>query len=110
MFHMLSCFNLAGESGPAEFEARLSPYVQELQRLDLCIDALPVGERRTDTILDTDEARAHQYFMIMRFRDHAQSEAAVQHIEANAEPCAALHRHAYALVRDPVFICWDDGQ
>ncbi|MEM1413089.1 MAG: hypothetical protein AAGH19_12100 [Pseudomonadota bacterium] len=104
---MLSCFNLAPGKSAADFEARLAPYVAELQALDLVVDALPVGERRTDTILDTDEERSHRYFMIMRFRDKAQSDASVAHIEAGSEPCGRLHRHAYAVVRDPVFICWE---
>ncbi len=108
MFHMLSCFNLAPGAELADFETRLAAYVAELQAVDLVIDTLPVGERCSDTILDTDEERDHQYFMIMRFRDKAQSDAAVAHIEAGEQPCARLHRHAYALVRDPVFIAWED--
>ncbi|MEM1276585.1 MAG: hypothetical protein AAGH74_08665 [Pseudomonadota bacterium] len=75
---------------------------------DLAVSSSPIAGRRTDTGLDTDEERDHTFFVIMSFRDRAQSEAAWDEIEPRKQPTDKLHRAVFALVRDPIFTCWED--
>ncbi|WP_108883081.1 hypothetical protein [Anderseniella sp. Alg231-50] len=109
MFHMLSCFNLKPEFQLADFRKAFADFAVHLQELDLVESASPVGIRQDDTILDTDSERNHHYFSIMSFRDRAQADAAVDYIALNGMSADATHHIAYAMVDDPVFICWQDS-
>ena len=108
MFHMLSCFKVAEGSDITAFQAGLEAFTRELLNLGLVAEVGPVGERRNNTILDTDEERDHSHFLIMRFRDRAQADRAVAYIEERVQPGAGLHDTMYRHIADPVFICWED--
>lgn len=108
MFHMLTCFDLKPEFTLDEFQRSLDEYTKHMHGLDLVLDRSPIGSRVSDTILDTDEDRKHDYFMIMNFRDRAQSDKAVDYMFAEEEPGHSIHKEVYSKVDNPVFICWQD--
>jgi hypothetical protein len=108
MFHMLTCFNLKPGVDINSFRASLSGFVDYLHHQEL-VDAIgPVGCRQSDTRMDTDRERDHQYYVIMSFRDRAQADAAYAHLAPHEEPAEAAHKAVYQKVRDPIFICWQD--
>lgn len=108
MFHMLSCFNLRSGVELGDFRAALVDYTAHMQALDLVESNGPVGHRQSDTPMDTDAGRDHQYFTTTTFRDRAQVDAAYDYIKTHAEPGFTIHNAVYAKVEDPVFICWED--
>ena len=108
MFHMLSRFNLPPDEDISSFCGRYRAFAEQMQRLDLLVEAGPIGCRQRDTPMDTDAGRDHQYFSIMTFRDRAQVDAAYAHILAHIGPADDAHNHVYTRVADPVFTCWQD--
>jgi hypothetical protein len=108
MFHMLTCFNLQPDETISEFRRAISGFATHMQSLELLQSMSPIGRRQTDTIMDTDAERDHQYFFTMSFRDREQCDLAVAHIYPHAAPTDALHEAVYAGIRDQVFICWED--
>lgn len=107
MFHMLTCFNLKPGVEIGEFREALASYTAHLQTLDLVDSNGAVGQRQANTIMDTDE-RNHQYFVTMSFRDRAQCDRSVDYVLAHEEPGHSIHKAVYSLVKDQVFICWED--
>jgi len=108
MFHMLSCFNLKAGVTIEEFRGALAAHTAHMQTLDLVDSTGPIGRRQSDTIMDTDNERDHQYFVTMSFRDRAQCDRSVDYIHGHQQPGDAIHRIVYSKVVDPVFICWED--
>ncbi len=108
MFHMLTCFDLKPDIEIGTFGEALAGYTVHLQELDLVASNGPIGRRQSDTILDTDGERHHQYFVTMSFRDRAQADAAVDYIKAHAEPGHSIHHAVYSKVQNQIFICWQD--
>ena len=108
MMHMLSCFKLQPGASLEEFNSHLEAFSQHLQELGLVEGHSPVGRRITDTILDTDEERDQDLYMLMHFCDKAQSDRAVEYIESETEPGSTIHRVMWAGMRDGIFICWED--
>lgn len=109
MFHVLCCFDLRPEYQLANFRRAFEDFTVHVQENDLVEACSPVGFRQSDTILDTDSERDHQYFSIMSFRDRSQADAAVAHIGKNGMSADATHHIAYSMVDDPVFICRQDS-
>ena len=109
MFHMLCCFDLKPGIQLEEFRDAFAQFTLHLQAQNLVETSSPVGIRQSDTILDTDSERAHQYFSIMSFRDRSQSDAAVEYIAAKGMSAGSTHYITYSMVEDPVFICWQDA-
>lgn len=108
MFHMLSCFSFIDSADLANFQQNLDSYSRQLIARDLLVETGPVGERHSDTILDTADDSTHTHFMIMSFTDRAQADRAVQLIEQGVEPVATVHKAVYSRISEPVFICWQD--
>ena len=108
MFHMLTCFKVAQPSHIALFKERLELYLEHLKELKLATGISPVGERQSNTILDTDEERDHTHFMIISFTDRAQADRAVAYIEGGSESGTSIHRDVYKDVIEPILICWND--
>ena len=108
MFHMLTCFNLQPDITIDEFRTALDAFYKTMQDEDLMVGAGPVGRRQSDTIMDTDDQRDHQYFFLTTFRDRAQCDRAVDYIMPHDQPGDADHESVLAKVSDPVFICWQD--
>jgi len=108
MFHMLTCFNLKPDINIGDFRAAYTEFVEHMRTMDLVDHTGPIGLRQSNTIMDTDGERDHQYFVTMSFRDRAQCDAAVAHIQRHVEPTVSIHQTTYSKVEDPVFICWQD--
>ncbi len=108
MFHMLTCFDLKPDVEIGAFGAALADYTVHLQELDLVESNGPIGQRQSDTILDTDGERHHQFFTTMSFRDRSQADAAVDYIKAHTEPGHSIHHAVYSKVQNQIFICWQD--
>jgi len=108
VFHMLTHFNLKSGIELGAFRKALANYTAHMQELDLVESNSPIGKRQSNTILDTDDERHHQYFTTMTFRDRAQSDAAIDYIKAHTEPGHSIHVAVYSKVQDQIFTCWQD--
>ena len=108
MFHMLSCFNLQPGEDIETFRSNYIAFVDEMKQIDLVESTGPIGHRQSDTPMDTDDERDHEYFVLMSFRDREQVDAAYAHIEKHFGPSDAAHDNVYPKVLNPVFICWQD--
>ena len=108
MFHMLTCFNLNPEISIDQFCQSLADFSAHLKEIDLVHSTGPVGRRQSDTIMDTDTERDHEYYVIVSFRDRAQCDRAVEYVLPHKEPVESIHKAVYSTVKDPIFICWED--
>ncbi len=108
MFYMLTCFDLKPEVTIEEFVLAVDAYDQHMIEKELALSMGPIGERQSDTIMDTDSERNHQYFFISTFRNRAQCDLAVEYILKHEEPGDSIHKAMYSKVQNPVFICWQD--
>ncbi len=106
--HLLSAFDLRSGQHEESFVEAYRVFVQELYDADLIIDARPMGRRVSDTPMDTDEERAHQFFTILTFRDRAHMDAAYAHIEARMRAVTGEHAAMYACTANQIFTCWQD--
>lgn len=108
MFHMLTCFNLKPRVEIETFRDAFVRFVDHMRSIDLVESAGPIGQRQRDTIMDTDDERDHEYFVVMSFRDRAQSDAAIALMLKHEEPSESAHKGVYSRARDMIFICWED--
>jgi hypothetical protein len=108
MFHMLSCFDLKPGEDIETFRNAYDEFAAYMKSVDLVADSGPVGRRQSDTPMDTDGERNHEYFVIMSFRDRAQVDAAYAYIKKHVEPGESSHNGVYERVENPIFICWQD--
>lgn len=108
MFHMLSCFNLKPGEDIDSFRSAYETFVDEMKAIGLVVSSGPIGRRQSDTPMDTDDARDHEYFAVLTFRDRAQVDAAYARIMRHNGPEDAAHDSVYTRVLQPVFICWQD--
>ena len=108
MFHMLVCFDLKPGVSVVQFRSAIVTFAEHLRGLDLAQSVSQIGKRQSDTPLDTDCQRAHEYFVAMSFRDRNQSDAAYKYLKAHAEPGESIHKAVYSQVANPVFTCWSD--
>ena len=108
MFYMLTCFDLKPDVTIEEFVSSVDAYEQHMIEKELALSMGPIGERQSDTIMDTDNERSHQYFFISTFTDRAHSDQAVDYILKHEEPGDSIHKEMYSKVQNQVFICWQD--
>jgi len=108
MFHMLTCFDLKPGVEPEDFRAAYAAFVDYMKSIDLVHGTGPIGRRQSDTRMDSDGERDHQYFLLMSFRDRAQVDAAYAHLVPHEEPAESAHKSVYGKVRNQIFICWQD--
>jgi len=80
MFHMLTCFDLKPDITIDEFKTAYKQFVEFMRGIDLVERSGPIGRRQSDTIMDTDDERDHQYFVVMSFRDRTQVDVAMSSI------------------------------
>ncbi|MEO0752687.1 MAG: DUF6614 family protein [Pseudomonadota bacterium] len=106
--HLLSAFDLRPGVDEDTFTDAYGTFVRELYDADLIADARPMGRRITDTPMDTDEERSHQFFTILTFRNRAHMEAAYAHIEARMRAVTGEHAAMYARTANTIFTCWQD--
>ena len=105
---MLSCFNLKAGEQIDSFTRSYLNFVDEMKAIDLVEGSGPIGRRQSDTPMDTDDERDHEYFVVMTFRDREQVDRAYAHIMQHFGPGDAAHDSVYTRVSEPVFICWQD--
>lgn len=91
-----------------DFRRSVMEFTKHMQTSDLVQSTGPVGRRQSDTIMDTDSERNHEYFFIMSFRDRAQCDQAVGYLLPHEEPGESIHKEVYSKVQDQIFICWED--
>ena len=108
MFHMLSCFNLKPGVDVDNFRKAYAEFVSHMKSAGLVEESGPIGRRQSDTPMDTDSEREHEYFVIMSFNDRDQVDAAYAFIESQREIGGTSHSEVYAKVANSVFICWQD--
>ena len=108
MFHMLTCFNLKPEVTIREFSQAIADLTKHLKEREFVHSTGPIGRRQSDTILDTDSERDHEYFFIMSFRDRAQCDRSVEYFLPHEEPGESIHNAVLSKVKDPIFTCWED--
>ncbi|MEX0339185.1 MAG: DUF6614 family protein [Arenibacterium sp.] len=108
MPQLVNQFDLKPYIERARFDKAWDLFISYLIETDLAIGAGPVMTRHHDSGFDTDAQRDHRFLALIRFRDHAQADAAWAAIESKAEPLAKLHRTVFAMVHNPVFTFWDD--
>ncbi len=108
MFHMLTCFDLEPDVEIGAFRAAYSDFVAYMQGIDLVARTGPIGQRQSDTPMDTDGERDHEYFVIMSFRDRAQVDAAYAQFLLHQGPTKSVHNAVQSMMQKPIFICWQD--
>lgn len=108
MFHMLSCFNLPEDTTIKEFSDNYHAFVKEMRSLGLVESSGPIGRRQSDTPMDTDDERSHEFYVVMNFRDRAQVDAAYAQIMKHLGNADIAHKKLISPVLAPVFICWED--
>ena len=108
MFHMLTCFNLMPGIEIGAFRAAYRDFVEHMRGVDLVEGTGPIGLRQSDTKMDSDGERDHQYFVVMSFRDRAQVDAAYKKLSQHVDPEESAHEAVYSKVTDQIFICWQD--
>lgn len=106
--HLLSAFDLRRGQDAESFAEIYGTFVRELYEADLIVDARPMGRRVSDTPMDTDEERDHQFFTILTFRDRAHMDAAYAHIEARMRAVTGEHLDMYSRTANQIFTCWQD--
>lgn len=108
MFHMLTCFNLDAGTDIADFRDALETFTAHMKSAGLVESCGSIGQRQSDTRLDTDAERDHQYFVVMSFRDREQSDRALTELYKHEGRSERLHHAVYSRAKDPIFICWQD--
>ena len=108
MFRMLTCFNLADGVTISHFDASLRQFSDALKRQGLLSSTGPIGRRHRHPVMDTDSERDHEYFFLMNFAGLAQCDEAVTQFQGGNTDMEPDHRELQTMIRDPVFICWED--
>ena len=108
MFYMLTCFDLKPDVAIEEFGLSIDTYAQHMREENLAQSMGPIGQRQSDSSLDTDDERDHQFYFITTFQDRAQSDKARDYILQHEEPVDSIHKTMYTKVKNPIFICWQD--
>ena len=108
--HMLTSFDLVSGVTIEELGQSVKLYKQHMLEKALCLAMGPIAERQNDTIMDTDNERNHQYFLIGTFEDRAHCDKAVDYILKHEEPDATIHNVVYSKVQNQIFICWQEIQ
>ena len=108
MHHMLSWFDLKEGHRIEDFQRDYQELVERLREKDLVVSTGPLGERDSNSCLDTDNERNQRFFAILSFRDKEQSEAAYEEIMGNSGPSIAPHNAIINGVENPVFLFWED--
>ena len=108
MFHMLACFNLRPEENETEFRQSVAEFTAHLTNSQLIHSSGRVGRRQRDTIMDTDGERDPEFFLLLSFRDREQCDQAIQQVFARLDPVDSVHRTVYSMIKDEIFICWED--
>lgn len=105
---MLSSFDLKPGENFGDFSKAYTAFVDELLSAGIISGAGPLGERVSDTPMDTDTVRGQQFHSIISFQDRAQLDSAYAHISEGQAPGVASHLSMYHRISNSVFLCWED--
>lgn len=108
MFHMLSCFDLEPGTTIGEFQESIVRFTALLQQRKAVESVGKIGRRQKHPIMDTDDERDHEYYLIMTFRDREQCDFAVSLITPHTEPEESVHNAVSAGIVNGLFVCWED--
>ncbi len=108
MIHMLSSFDLKPLETLEDLERAYKAFTDDLHDAGVVAETGPVGERVSDTPMDTDDAHSQQLFSIMSFRDREQLDAAYAFISQKRQPGATSHLSMYRRITNSTFLCWED--
>lgn len=108
MFHMLSCFDLKPEETLDDFRKSYAAFIADMKKQGLVESSGAIGRRQSDTPMDTDDERDHEYFVILSFKNREQVDQAYDYIKQHFEPGDRSHSDMYQRVQSPIFICWQD--
>lgn len=110
MHQLLNIFDLKPGVRRDKLDRAWAAFTAHLVETELALSGSPVMDRARPSGFDTDDARGHAFMAVISFRDKAQADAAWAAIEARAEPLGRLHRTLFAMVHDPVFTFWSEGE
>ena len=108
MFVMLSSFNLKPDVATVEFQLAKDKFCEHMHQQGFVHSVGPLGERVSNTPMDTDNERPLQFYFLSYFQDRTQCDQAYELIEQAVEPSVSIHRAMIAKVRDAVVTCWDE--
>jgi len=108
MYHMLSCFNLKPDVSVEAFTLSLKSFFDHMHSIEMVHSIGPLCKRDSDTPMDTDSERNHQYYFVTHFVDKAQCDHSYRYIAENHGLKNTQHAAVYQKVVDPVFICYDE--
>ena len=106
MYHMLSCFNLKPDVSAEVFAGSIDALFAHLREIGLVESIGPLCRRDSNTPMDTDDERDHEYFFVTNFVDKAQCDRSYDYILSHQQAGDAVHDAVYQKVVDPVFICY----
>ena len=111
MIHMLSRFDLKPGISAEEFKASYALMLDQLRDLDLVETSGPVGERVSDTPMDTDASNAPRFYVLMSFRDRAQLDASYDYLSGGGADREHIRGHLtmHRKTTNQTFTCWSDA-
>ncbi len=108
MIHMLSRFDLRPGIDPAGFQTSYVSFVEHMKAAGLVESTGQIRQRVADTPMDTDNADAPLYYVVMSFKDRTQLDQAYAHITTPQASEDAGHPSVHQAVDNFVFTCWED--
>ncbi len=109
---MLSRFDLKHGESPKTFQCEYDGLFARLKSLGLVEATGKIGERVDDTPMDTDDAGAPRFYVLMSFRDRDQLDRAYTYFDGGFADIAdqEAHHRVNQAVKNAVFTCWQDGE
>ena len=108
MYRMLSFFDLEEGVEIADFEKALKALNHHLIDVGLLQSAGNIGQRSSDTAMDTDDQRSQQWFFVSTFVDKEQCDRSYAYIKSGEEPGKSIHDAVRSRIRNGIFSCWED--
>ena len=109
MFYMQSYFSLKDGVTLDAFKASLDLFARHMKDQSLLVSIESLKTRSSDTPMDTDEDRFHQYFFTSVFTDIDQCDRSYEYIEKATGDARRIHNGVMEkIAAGAVFVCWDD--
>lgn len=110
MIQMLSRFNLKRDTDFETFERNYYEFFERVKRKGLVETTGKIGQRISDTPMDTDAEDAQKYYVLMSFSDRNQMDQAYEYISSPTADKEDLKPHSEVklVVCDSVFTCWQE--
>ena len=106
---MQSFFSLREGVSREAFQASLDLFARHMKDQSLLVSMESLKTRSSDTPMDTDEDRFHQYFFTSVFTDKNQCDRSYDYIEKATGDARRIHNGVMEkIAAGAVFACWDD--